>query len=264
MNALHSLARPLVPLLALLAVAFAPAAAGAHAQCEFEVDANLRIDAERIVIEDRELGSVVIREAGALAIDGRDVDLDADQREAVDAYATRLRTVVPAVVELAVDGVEIGVTAVSEVFAALLGDDELPVAMRETLAEVRTKVDAGLGRRDDVWYVNRDGIQGLDEALESVEPAIEKAVAESVGALLIALGRRMNEEDGSLDERMNSFGERMAGLGDEIEARVERDAEGLESKAEGLCAQFEALATREDEMKARVPELERLVVLARG
>jgi hypothetical protein len=263
MTALRTLTRPLAPLVALLAVALAPAA-GAHAQCDFEVDADLTLDAERIVIDDCRLGEVVIGEAGTLAIDGREVDLDAGQRDAVEAYASQLRTVVPAVVEIALDGVEIGMTAVSEVFAALLGD-EPPAAVREALAEVRAEVDAGIGRQDGVWYVKRDGIHGVDEAMATAEPAIEAAVADSVGALLIALGRSMTEDDaGTFEARMTAFGERMEGLDAEIEARVARDAEALGARAEGLCAELRALAAREDQLRSRVAELARLRVIDRG
>ncbi|MEE4302068.1 MAG: DUF2884 family protein [Pseudomonadales bacterium] len=250
---------------ALLLAAFAcvlPATVAAG-QCRFGFDAALDVAPAQILIEDAELGAVVIDERGTLAIDGRDVPLDTEQQAAVEAWASQLREVVPGVVEVAIDGVEIAMTTVSEVFAALV-DGEVPPSVRSALADLRADVDAGLGREDGVWYVRRDGIEGLDETMESMEPLIENAVSESVGAMLVAMGRSMQSGDGSFEARMDAFGERMARLDEEIETRIEDRTEAIEARAEALCTELRVLAAREEEMKARVPELTALRVLTRS
>lgn len=239
-----------------------PAAATAD-QCRFGFDAELEIAPEQIVVEDGELGAVVFDEQGALTIDGQDVALDAAQRASVEAWASQLREVVPDVVEVAIEGVEIAVTTVSEVFAALV-DGEPPASVQSALADLRADVDAGLGRQDGVWYVRRDGIEGLDETMATMEPLIENAVAESVGAILVAVGRSMQSGDGSFEDRMEAFGERMERLDEEIETRVEARAEAIEDRADALCTELRVLAAREEEMKARVPELAPLRVLERS
>lgn len=220
--------RPLVALLAALALTL-PATAAAH-QCSFGIDAELEITPERVVIDDDDLGEVVIGADGELEIDGRDVALDAEQQEAVEAYADQLREVVPAVIDVAIEGVEIGIVAVTEVFAALTGG-ETPASVDESLKDLRADIDARLGRRDGTWYVREDGISDLDETLDSMEPLIEEAVAESVGALLMAVGQAIASGEGSLDGRMEAFSERMERMDEDIEARVEKRAEAIEARA---------------------------------
>lgn len=248
-------------LLAVLACAL-PAAVAAK-ECSFGFDATLEIAPDRIVIDDDRLGEIVIDEDGALAIAGRELDLDGTQQASVEAWTSQLRTVVPAVVDVAIDGVEIAVTTVSEVFAAFVGG-EPPASVQNALADLRADVDAGLGREDDVWYVRRDGIDGLDDTMETMEPLIENAVAESVGALLVAVGHSMQSGEGSFTERMEAFGERMERLDEEIETRVEARAEAIEDRADALCTELRVLAAREEEMKARVPELAGLRLMKRS
>ena len=251
--------RPLALLLAMLACSLPAAAAQ---QCSFGIDAALEITPDRIVIDDDALGQVVMNAGGALEVDGRDLTLDADQQDAVDAYAAQLREVVPAVIEVALEGMEVGVTAVTEVFAALVGG-EAPAAIDEALAELRADVDARLGRREDVWYVNRNGIANLEETMDSMEPLIENAVTRSLGAMFMALGQAMSSGDGDLSTRMDAFAARMEGLEGDIEARVEQRAEVLEARASSLCAELHALEAREAAMKSRVEALAELQVLTR-
>lgn len=246
-------------LLAVLACAL-PASVAAQ-QCDFGFDATLEIAPDRIVIDDEALGEVVIDEDGALGIDGRALALDAAQQASVEAWAMQLREVVPAVVEVAIDGVEIAVTTVSEVFAALV-DGDAPASVQNALEDLRADVDAGLGREDGVWYVRRDGIENLDDTMTTLEPLIENAVAESVGALLVAVGRSM--QSGDFTARMEAFGERMERLDEEIETRVEARAAAIEDRADSLCTELRVLAAREEEMKARVPGLSALRVLKRS
>lgn len=262
MTSLRTFGRPVAALLGAIALTFSPVAFATD-QCDFEIEADLTVGPERIVIDDRWLGEVVIGDDGELEIDGEAIDLDDDQREAVEAYADQLRDVIPAVVELALDAMDLGVTAVTDVFAALV-DGDPPNGVHEALEDLRADVRERLGRDEEVWYVRGDGISGTDDAMESIEPLVERAVAESIGTLLIAVGQSMRAEDGSLEERMEAFADRMERIEEDIEDRVERDADAIERQADRLCAEMEILASREEDMRDRVPELSRLRVLEQG
>ena len=257
-----SFARPLVALLAVgTLVCSAPARA--TDPCDFEIQADLTVGPEQIVIEDRRLGEVLVGDSGDLSIDGRAVELDAAEREAVEAWASQVQTVVPAVVDLALDAMDLGVTAVTEVFAALV-DGEPPAGVREALDDVRAEVHERLGREHDVWYVREDGISGPDDAMDSIGPLVERAVAESVASLLVSLGRSLQTEDDSLAARMDAFAARMERFEADIEARVERDAAGIERRADRLCEEMTTLAEREADLRSSVPALARLRALERG
>lgn len=247
--------------LAIFTCAFALLAGSAHAnQCNFELDADLTITPDRIVIDDDRLGSVEITDDEALSVDGESVVLDADQRAAVSAYAEQVRAVVPAVVDTALEGAEIGISAASEVLSVFLGD-EIPESIVAGLAEAREEVRARVGSEDEVWYVHRGGIHAGEGTADPIEPIIERAVSKSVGAMLIAAGESLQSGDGTFVERMEAFGARMERMGEEIEDKVESRVADIEAQADVLCAEMKVLAAREEVLKARVPELERLRVL---
>jgi len=250
--------------LAIFTCAFALLAGSAHAnQCNFELDADLTITPDRIVIDDVRLGSVEITDDEALSVDGESVALDGDQRAAVSAYAEQVRAVVPAVVDTALEGAEIGISAASEVLSVFLGD-EIPESIVAGLAEAREEVRARVGSEDEVWYVHRGGIHAGDgraDPTDTIGPVIERAVSESVGAMLIAAGESLQSGDGTFVERMEAFGARMERMGKEIEEKVESRVAGIEAQADVLCAEMKVLAAREEVLKTRVPELERLRVL---
>lgn len=257
-------ARPF-PAPALLLVLLLLGATGVRADddCSYQLDADLSIAPERVEIDDPQLGRIEIGPHGELAIDGEDIDLDAGQRASLNAWATQLRQVVPAVVDIALQGVEIGVTAVSEVFAGLVGG-EPPEGVRTAIANARAEVAARLGQDGDVWYLHRDGITPGEDAMADVEPLIEDAVKRSVGALLMAAGQRMASGDDSGEASLTSFSERMEHMGDEIEARVQQQSDALERKADLLCAEMRVLEAREETVRRKVPELAALRVLTRG
>lgn len=250
--------------LAALVLALASFANGVEAnQCRFELDANLTIRPDRIVIDDERLGLVEIDDGSVLTVDGEMVALDADQRTAVAAYAEQMRAVVPAVVDTALEGAEIGMSAASEVLAVFLGD-EIPESIVAGLAEAREEVRARVGREDEVWFVHRGGIDAGDggaDPLDTIEPLVERVVSESVGAMLIAVGESLQSGDGTFAERMEAFGARMERMGEAIEEKVEDRVAGIEAQATVLCAEIKVLAAREGVLRARVPELDQLRVL---
>lgn len=258
------------PLAALSGALVLSMAANARAdQCDFALEADLRIEPDRVLIEDAALGPVAIGADRSLSVDGRRVELDAREQAAVGAYAEQLRAVVPQVVDTALEGAEIGISAATEVLGAFLGD-EIPETIRTSMAKAREEVQSRVGRDDEVWFVYRGGIRTggpgatAGDPVDAIGPAIEQAVSESVGAMLVAVGTSLQDGEGSFTERMEAFGERMERLGEEIEQRVEPQVEHLEAQADVLCAELQVLALREAAMKRRVPELAGLRILERG
>ena len=253
--------------IAAFALSLALLTNGVHAnQCSFELDADLTITPDRILIEGDHLGAVEITDDEALSVAGESVALGPDQRAAVSAYAAQLRAVVPTVVDTALEGAEVGISAASEVLSVFLGDD-IPESIVAGLAEARSEVRSRVGGEDEVWFVHRGGISAGDggvSALDEIEPIIERSVSERVGALLIAAGESLQSGDGTFDERMEAFDARMERLGEEIDQKVESRAAGIEAQAGVLCAEMEVLVAREKVLKARVPELGQLRVLDAG
>ena len=108
--------KPAATLVAVLTLV--PVQAVAHwfedVSCNLEFNGAVAVTPELVRIQSggREL---ILTAANAMLIDGHAVGLDAAQRTHVEDYSCEIRATVPQIVEIAIEGVEIGITAAAEV-----------------------------------------------------------------------------------------------------------------------------------------------------
>lgn len=213
-------------------------------QCEVSLQSDVTIDADHIEIVTDNGERMVIEGDDALSVNGRDIALDADERALVRSYAQQIRGTIPEIVAIALEGVEIGLTAVTEVFYAL-SEDGPPQSLMDTLEGIQEAVTARMQRDGNSIRFRGDQIDGLEAALEDLEPAIEQAVSEALGAMFVSLGESMRDGDADLGELMAEFTEKQERFERDLEARVGARADALERRAEALCERVQELEDTE-------------------
>lgn len=242
------------------ALTFVPVQAVAHwfeeASCNLEFNGAVAVTPELVRIESggREL---ILTTANAMLIDGHAIELDAAQRAHVEEYAREIRATVPQIVEIAIEGIEVGLTAAAEVARAVF-DAEPPQDLYALMDEVKERIDQRLYARDGSIYLDGNGIDALDESIADLEPRIEEIMGQLVGGALTAAGNVLSGGEGSFLERMEAFGARMERFQHEMEEKVGARAAGIEARAEELCDQVRALASAEDALQEAVPEARRI------
>ena len=244
--------------LAICYMSIVAIAAGAHMDqdgevkaCNVEFDSDIRIDESRIVISTGS-DSLVIKDGHELAVNGDEVELSDEQKRLVGDYASEIRKTVPEIVALALEGVEIGLAAVTEVFYAL-SENGPPQHLLDEIHSIQEKVTDRMYQDENSVVMKGGELRGLEEAMSDLEPVLESAVSEAVGELIVSVGQSIRDGDKSIADVISGFANRKEQFEADIEARVASKAEALESRADGLCEQVYALQSAESRLHAQVP-----------
>lgn len=217
---------------------------------EFRSDITISPDAIEIASHDRQM---VIKENQDLYVDGNQVQLTSKEQELVETYAAQVRDTIPEIVAVALEGVEIGLTAVTEVFYAFSKDGP-PESLQNSIDSIQETVDARMRQDDNIIYLKGGEISGLESTMDDLEPALEDAIADAVGSMIVSMGEALIEEEGSLTERLAGLSRSAEQFERDIETKVKGRAERLEQRAEGLCDQVYALQATESRLHLEVPE----------
>lgn len=246
----------------------------AHDACDVELETGLTLNETTLEFfnssesaEHKKKILYKIDNDHSLIVHGQAIDLNDHQQALVRKYAKSIRAVVPQVRTIAIEGVDLALEGVNLAFNELLGSEnkvgaELTQELSILKDEVATRFTAEHG-----ITIGENGINGKEftgeevlgkEFEQRIESAVEKAVINSMGSLLMAMGQEMLFSDGesnALETRMEDFGESIA---DEMEFR----ANEIERKAEALCEEIADIDKLEEQLKASISPLANINVIS--
>jgi len=222
-------------------------------QCDVEFKNDVRIKPNELEIFTANNQTMLFNTDGDLTVNGELVTLDSSQRGALTKYSDSLRTKLPEVANIALDGVKIAGVALEEVSNAFNIDgledmsslmDDIRIEVENTFYQQGTFV---MGQQS----FNQFGESFEQQYEKQIETAVESAVMQSMGSILMALGSELLGSGGDMD----AFKQRMENMGAQIEEKVGLHASALEERANALCGDFADIAKQEEQLVAQVPEL---------
>ena len=77
-------------------------------------------------------------------------------------------------------------------------------------------------RDGNTLHIKGGEINSLEATMSDLEQALEDAISESIGDLVVSVGRSLKEGEGSLAERIASFTDKMESFEKDIQMRVTR------------------------------------------
>ncbi|NMH61448.1 DUF2884 family protein [Alteromonas ponticola] len=229
--------------------------------CDVNLDGNLRYDKGLLEVETDDGTVFSIDKSHKLYVDGNAYTLNAKQQRAVSDYYQNISDAIPMTVNIATEGLQLASSAVSEVFAELLGDDDIVRDFDELFTELSDEIntrfyDSEGGYRVDTREFNDD--DWMSSTWEDrFEERVESLVEQSIGRILISVGQELVWEGGDID----AFANKMERFGENIEDKVEHQAEALEDKAEELCHVLRKADKAENELQSQISQLASLNVL---
>jgi len=245
-----------------LTTVLASSAVYAHESCNVDLSAGFKINTNSIeFVEAEREGSdeqhslYRIKDGKQLYVDNDKVTLTDKQKALVKQYDAKIRELVPQVKSVAIEGVDLAVEGVNLAFNGLLGEGNAVAAdLTKELKLIREQVTTNLTIENGI-SVGVDGLESeellgkdFDQRIESV---VEKAVLNSMGSILMAMGQQMIA--GEADEQ--SFETRMEKFGDTIEHEMTTRSEKIEEKAQALCINVAKLDALEEQLKAEIKPL---------
>ena len=245
-----------------LTAALASSAVYANESCNVDLSAGFKIDTNSIEFlqagnENTSKGQTLykISEGSKLFVGNKKLALTTKQKSLVKQYDAKIRQLVPQVKSVAIEGVDLAIDGVNLAFNGLLGEGNAVGAdLTKELNLIREQVTSNLTIENGI-SVGVDGLES-EELLgkdfeQRIESAVEKAVLNSMGSILMAVGQQMMAGDG--DE--GSFETRMEDFGETIEHEMTARSEKIEEKAQALCINIAKLDALEEKLKAEIEPL---------
>lgn len=245
-----------------LTASLASPAVYAHESCNVDLSAGFTINLSSIeFLEDegendgKQRSLYKIIEGKNLLIDSQKIELTDNQQALLKKYDEKIRQLVPQVKSVAIEGIDLAVDGVNLAFNGLLGEGNSVAAdLTKELELIRTQVLSNISIENGIAV----GVDGLasEELLgkdfdQRIESAIEKAVLNSMGSIMIAVGKQMMATDG--DEQ--TFETRMEKFGDTIEQEMTVRSAQIEKKAQALCVNIAKVDVLEEQLKATIKPL---------
>lgn len=240
----------------------ASSAVTAVESCNVELSAGFTINDNSIEFlqeksehDDQQLSLYKIVDGKKLFIDKKSIKLTGKQQALVQQYDEKIRYLVPEVKSVAIEGVNLAVDGVNLAFNGLLGEgNSVGAKLTKELELIRTQVENNLTIENGISI----GVDGLEnEALlgkdfeQRMDSVIEKAVIDSMGSIMIAMGQQMMSAEGDGD----SFQQRMEKFGETMEQEMTTRSALIENKAQALCVDIAQLDALEEQLKAEVKPL---------
>ncbi|MCF7481246.1 YggN family protein [Vibrio sp. J1-1] len=226
-------------------------ASGYTAQCRVDINNEVRMDGQNLEIHQSTGDTAVVDEQNNLFIKGEQVQLDADQKAAIEGYREKMNAYIPQAKQLASDGLELATAIIDDVAASL----DAPGAFDNVKASVQTFFADVESRyyKDGDFILPAESFESMTQSwTDDFAKAQEIFNKEFLASAFEALSNKMQEEDGL---NLTALSESMAELSAKVEQRINEHSSGLEQKAEELCDSLDDMVVQEDNVLKKIPEL---------
>lgn len=227
-------------------------------QCDINFNYGVIIDPAHLRIVDHGQTYVQINGPHQLFVNGREIQLNDEQKKQLSEYTNGIRAQVPAIVSIAIEGVELGLKAVNKVISGLTGENSAShQQFQEKFDEMKWRLHARFNHSSESYYIAPQDFDDFDEIFAGeFEKEIESIVSDSVGTILIAVGEAMtHREEQSTEQRVETFDQRIETMGNDIKLDISNQANVLEEKAAKICASLATLDDIENKLQVEIPAL---------
>jgi hypothetical protein len=242
--------------------------------CDIELDAGLTLNETTLeffnAAQDSENNKQILYKIDNdqhLTVHGQEIDLNDHQQALVTQYAMSIRAMVPQIRTIAIEGVDLALEGVNLAFNELLGEgNNVGAKLTQELStlrdEVATRFTVEHGITINENNVNNENFTGEDilgkEFEQRIKSAVETAVINSMGRLLITMGQEMLFSGGDT----NAFETRMDNFGDSIADEMELRTEKIKLKADALCLAIADIDQLEEKLKTSIVALANINVVS--
>ena len=220
--------------------------------CNVEIQSDITVKPDAAEVTTSIGNLMVINHNYELFIDGKTIGLDTDERALVESCVGQLRNKIRELVMVALEGVKIALTAVSEVFYTF-SEDGPPASLLDSINSIQAEVTVRMYRDGNTLHIKGGEINSLEATMSDQEQALVDAISESIDDLVVSVGRSLKEGEGSLAEQIASFTDKMESFETNIQTRITGKGEQLEQRAEELCEQVYALEATESRLHQAMP-----------
>ncbi len=226
-------------------------ASGYAAQCRVDINNEVRMDGQNLEIVHTNGEKAVVDEDNNLFIKGELIELDDDQKAAIENYREKMNAYIPQAKQLASDGLALANDIIDDIAVSLDAPDSfdnVKVAIKDFFADVEARY-----YKDGDFILPADSFESMTESWsKDFEKAQEIFNKEFLASAFDALSAKM-KEDGGLN--LTALSESMTELQAKVQERLEEHSKDVEKQAEDLCESLDDMAGEEQDLLKKIPEL---------
>ena len=232
-------------------------------KCNIDFNYGVVVNNSHIrVLEESSRTVLQINNRKQLFVGGQLIDLDSEQAKLLKKYSEGLHYVVPKMIILATEGIDLAIDTIDQVYQGIVGVDhgsyeKLHSALDRAKGQVRDK----FRYESNHYFIGPGSLEQVDDFVDlQIEEQLGEAISTSLGGILSAISG-LNSGDGDTEERMRALSERLEQMSVQLDDEVGSRAENLRDKAKWFCKKVEQLNGIEEKLRASVPELKRYDII---
>lgn len=232
---------------------FAAPAMASECNMAFAHGVLISPDQIRILINDRT--QYQINEDKQLYVQGEPQALDPQAQARLAEFSQGLRKIVPQVVGIAVDSMELGLSAIENMLIGVGNaqqQEEWKALVRETTYQIMSR----FVRSGEHFYLAPQSLREMDSFLHGeLKENLNKLAKNTVGAVWEALRDALQQTDDNFEKPETEDWQSVETLVSKINMGLDAKAEELEEKSILFCQRLRELNEIEDELLKQVPAL---------
>ncbi|WP_322802992.1 YggN family protein [Vibrio alfacsensis] len=221
------------------------------AQCRIDINNEVRMDGQNLEIVHANGEKAVVDEENNLFIKGELIELDTDQKAAIEDYREKMNAYIPQAKQLASDGLALANDIIDDIAVSLDAPDafdNVKAAAKAFFEDVESRY-----YKDGDFILPADSFDSMTESWTAdFEKAQEIFNKEFLTSAFDALSAKMKEEGGL---NLTALSESMTELQAKVAQRLAEHSKEVEQQAEGLCDSLDEMAGQEQDLLKKIPEL---------
>lgn len=234
--------------------------------CNFSIEQDLMISRDSVQLQDNGSTLWQISNDGQLTLNGKTIKVNDDTRTLLRDYQAGIRLQTRETIALVEDALIMASEALTTVLNELTGKslDDYP-AMQQALTKISDTAEQIVVQDGDNTYLYGSRLDNIDQAFGAeFEQAIEEAVSQSMGSIMMLVGQAMSSGEGNFEQRMEAFGEKMEKFGENLEAKMDIKAAALEQRGDAICSQVSQLDALESQIQQQIPAMQQYDLFKNG
>ncbi|MEW9799331.1 YggN family protein [Alteromonas sp. CYL-A6] len=240
-----------------------PAAARAEFTCDIDFAYGLSVNSSQLRVMEKSRTLVQINDQSQLFVEGRWQQLNEQQQVWLQEYASGLHYVVPKMIVLATEGVDLAIDTIDHVYLGLVGSDhDSYERLRKAMERVQNRVKDKFRHASNHYFIGPGSLESVDEFVDSeIEAQLEEAISTSIGGILSAISG-INTNGAEVDsERVAELTRQLEAMGEQLGRDVGPKATSLRNKAQWFCNKLKQLDEAEEKLRESVPAFQKFNII---
>lgn len=223
----------------------------AQGQCNVDIQNEVHVDGTQVEIYQQNAPQVLIDKDNNVFINGKKLNLDAVQREAVEKYRQSMNEYLPKAKEIARNGLELAKSILDDISASF-DNSEAFNSVKQVLEDFFNGLEKRYQKGNEFVLQEAAFGDAVDNWKEDFAAAKDTFNAEFFSSAFSALSEQMKQEGGI---NLTALKDKMVELQVSLDSKLKSESIELKKEAEQYCDDLEKVAEEEKMLHEKIPQL---------